>query len=95
MDDIEGLRQRAVTSDLDFHHPKGASLDTVNPARILIVFPKLFTCHPTLSSFLYRSFFISTSSGCVLSFVTLYCFYFLWFCIRGLTRLIGCGRQRI
>ena len=30
MNDIEGLRQRAVRSDLDFHHPKRVSLDMVN-----------------------------------------------------------------
>ena len=32
MNDIEGLHQKAARSDLDFHHPKGASLDMVNVA---------------------------------------------------------------
>ena len=32
MNDIEGLRQRAVRSDLDFHYLNGANLDMVNVA---------------------------------------------------------------
>ena len=48
MHHIEGLCQRAVTSGLDFHYPKGASLDTVNVASPT-PFVRLYISHECFS----------------------------------------------
>ena len=44
MNDIEGLRQRAVKSDFDFHHLKGVGLDMVNVASSTVCLRILQEC---------------------------------------------------